>query len=474
MQAMNGQKPRQIAIKSGKGAGKTALLCVIDYWRVWRAKNAFGIHTAPIQRQCVTIFLAEMGRILANANPILINATKVRRTFVQMYTNPDWRIQTLTGAKKENLQGYHQDNLTASGDEASGLPDDAFEAFESTLTNEDSLLVWISNPTRVTGGFAECFRAKKSQYQNYTFNCKEISDRHPELIDPKRIAQTIEQYGENSNYVRVNVYGEFPHADPDAILGADEAWAAAAMNELPQHQMHAMQRSIGVDFARMGADDSAVYFREGNRIIKHRVFNHVDPTDVLEWCSQVVLALGWNDRSDIEDPSRPPCVYVFDAGGLGQSAFPWLAKNRKRYYGCYNNNKASSLAFADLISEAYFMLRDRVRAMTAGFPADPIAVNQLTSRNYHMTSRNQIKIESKEEYKTRLKCSQSPDRADGIVYAYYENGVITQLGRPRNVRAYELAAQEHQDLRDIARQRVQEPPKAAPNHTPPNRWGVGL
>ena len=61
-----------------------------------------------------------------------------------------WFARARTG-KKENpeaLAGLHADDLMILADEASGVAEEVFTTSESALTNENTLFLMISNPTR--------------------------------------------------------------------------------------------------------------------------------------------------------------------------------------------------------------------------------------------------------------------------------------------------------------------------------------
>ena len=375
-----------------------------------------------------------MREVLERSNPILKRQVKVLgKKVVIKHTGSDIpsEILTLTSNKEENLQGHHQDNLTASGDEASGLPEFAQEPFESTLTNPDSLLVWISNPTMATGFFADIFEAKQSEYQLYRFDCEQISKDHPELIDPYKIQKAIAIHGRDSDFVKKNILGFFPTADPEAVLSKRLLIDSHRFQKgLPFMPLPSLQRQIGIDFARFGGDECCVVARAGSKVVSYWFKAHVDPAEAVEEAFKMADRLGWNvtDRTHI---SKPPAVVVFDAGGMGQGLFHLF--EGKRYCGVAFNERPGDPKYKDAITEAYFQVKERSLSRAIDLPMtgivpDPILIDQLVGRHYKQLENQQFKLETKDQYKMRRKTGNSPDRADAYVLAFYETGRILELG----------------------------------------------
>ena len=131
--------PRQrIACKSGKGPGKTTISGVIALWWALGNYGAKIIVTAPTMRQCKDVWLAEVRRTMANAEPWLQSLVRVTSTKVTIAGHPDWGIQTMTATSPEAGQGFHHPNLKVIVEEASGVERALIQALKDTLTNVDS------------------------------------------------------------------------------------------------------------------------------------------------------------------------------------------------------------------------------------------------------------------------------------------------------------------------------------------------
>ena len=65
------------------------------------------------------------------------------------------------------------------------------------------------------------------------------------------------------------------------------------------------------------------------------------------------------------------------------------------------------------------MLRNLVRERIVRIPNDARLLKQLSTRQYYMDRKGKIKVETKDEWRKRLEISESPDRADAVVMAFY-------------------------------------------------------
>ena len=67
----------------------------------------------------------------------------------------DWGAFARTARQDapESLQGFHGDHLLFVIDEASGVPEEVFEAAEGALSGPANRLLMLGNPTRNSGTF---------------------------------------------------------------------------------------------------------------------------------------------------------------------------------------------------------------------------------------------------------------------------------------------------------------------------------
>jgi hypothetical protein len=124
---------------------------------------------------------------------------------------------------------------------------------------EGALWFAFGNPTRSTGRFRECFRRFRHRWHTSA-----VDSRAARKANRKQIDSWVEDYGEDSDFVRVRVRGVFPRAGFSQFIG--ESLVDAALGREPEGaDIHPL--IMGVDVARFGDDASVILVRQGPEII---------------------------------------------------------------------------------------------------------------------------------------------------------------------------------------------------------------
>jgi hypothetical protein len=88
--------------------------------------------------------------------------------------------------------------------------------------------------------------------------------------DSIKIAQWVEDYGEDSDYVKIRVRGIFPSAGNRQFIGED---IIDGCRKYSAEGYRSMPKIVGVDVARFGTDQSVFTPRQGRKVypqLKHR------------------------------------------------------------------------------------------------------------------------------------------------------------------------------------------------------------
>jgi hypothetical protein len=145
-------------------------------------------------------------------------------------------ITGFTAKQAEGVAGISGKNLLYIVDEASGVPDEIFEAIEGNRAG-GARIVLFSNPTRTEGEFFEAFHRKKELYHGIqirssdTPNVVEGRVVIPGLAEREWIEEKKKEWGENSPQYKVRVEGEFPIGEDgrifslQAIIEGEQRWA---------------------------------------------------------------------------------------------------------------------------------------------------------------------------------------------------------------------------------------------------------
>ena len=409
------ERKKRIAIKSGQGPGKTTVSNVIAWWRAIQVIDALVVVTAPSMRQCTDVFMAEGRRLLEKADPMIKKMFTILNTRMEICGRRDWGIWTATASRPENLQGYHQENLTFIEEESSGVPRPISEQIKGTLSNPDSLYLRIGNPNTTDCDFHSCFTTNRDQYHTLTFNAEDTARDYPHIVSPSRNRALELEYGRDSDVYRVRVLGEFPKSDPNSILELADVEACTRTSLVGCASIFSLRpcnKVISIDFARYGSDESVIYRRSGLAIVEQDVFQKKDPREVVDRAFKMQHDAGW--------PTKNGAFYVFDAVGMGGGIAHAFHEAGKACYEFVANGRAMDPQFDDAITEAWFNFRELCRERVCRIPKDDRLVQQLATRQYYTTRKGKLKVESKDEWKKRTGIDESPDRADALVMAFYK------------------------------------------------------
>lgn len=397
----------RIAVRSGQGPGKTTASCIVGLWRSLQAVDAMTILTAPTMRQCNEVWLAESRRLLQQADPWLQRFVNITRTKIVIADRPDWGVKTVTATKEENAQGYHQANMTIIFEEASGIPRKIVETFKGTASNPNCMLLMIGNPNTRDCAFFDCFNRDKFMWTCLRWNAEE-SPRH--IVDPMRNWLLAKEFGRDSDVYRIRVLGEFPHADPNCVMSDEDVYACMDRKLLLPAAGMSRIHQFGLDFARFGGDENVCYRRSGNAVVQWVSMSRTDPWSIVK------TAFGWQQSAGWRDDD---CWYVPDAGGIGQGIMHRFYEEKKQVLEFHNaGSPVDPTRYDNKVTEAYFNLARKVKAMECCLPDDQTLLRQLSARRYYVNKKGLLIIESKDDYMDRG--FDSPDRAEACVMCQYD------------------------------------------------------
>lgn len=267
--------------------------------------------------------------------------------------------------------------------------------------------------------FFDCFNSQRHRWATLTLNAEESP-----IVSRENIEHMREVYGEDSDVYRIRVLGEFPHMDPNCVISSEDCERATDKRRfLECMKMHrsnggGLAKQFGIDLARFGSDESVIYRRLGNAVMPDwRTFSKVEPGHVIEHAFKMQSEAMWSDKE---------CWYVPDAGGMGQGVMSKLYDARKQVFEFHTQGASSKPDYANRMTEAWFHVADLFKKGHIYIPKDNRLIQQLSTRQYHITKKGKLIVESKEEYKKRSTDEEgaSPDRADALVMAFYDQVVV--------------------------------------------------
>jgi hypothetical protein len=248
----------QEACASGHGIGKSAFMAQLMLWSMSTFKECRGVVTANTDTQLRTKTWPE----LIKWHGLAINRHwfKVTATRLSHVAFPDtWRIDAIPWSEHnmEAFAGLHNEGkrIFLGMDEASGIAAPVWETTEGALTDSSTEIIWIAwgNPTRASGRFRECWTKHRSLWTT-----RNVDSRTVEGTNQDRIERWGRIYGENSQFFKVRVKGEFSEADQDQLISLSWIAAARQRGDRPELDAALPRTRISADVADGGADDTVI------------------------------------------------------------------------------------------------------------------------------------------------------------------------------------------------------------------------
>lgn len=396
----------QRAIASGHGVGKSAFISWIILWAMATCPDTKGIVTANTEAQLKTKTWAE----LAKWHKLCICGHWFHRTATAFFSahkahEETWRVDRITWneEKSEGFAGLHNEGkrILVIYDEASAIPDIIWETTEGALTDENTEIIWVTcgNPTRNTGAFRECFGRFRHRWGNRQVDSREVS-----ITNKKQIAQWVDDYGEDSDFVRVRVRGVFPRAGACQLIASDLVRRAMGRT-MPASFFQDSPKIMGVDVARFGEDQSAIALRQGLYLAPVKKYRGLD---LMTYAGLVSQEMG---------RENPDAVFI-DMTGLGAGVVDRLHQlGHREVIGVdFGGRSSNPDLYLNKRTEMWCKLADWLKSPVA-IPDDPELEQDLISPEYGFTGdRGQLVLEKKSDMKKRGLAS--PDLGDAVALTF--------------------------------------------------------
>jgi hypothetical protein len=390
----------RIAVGSGHGIGKTALTAWVTHWFNATRPNPQGIVTANTKNQLDS----KTSRELSKWNERALNGSWFGKTTTRFFLKdaPEtWFTSFIpwTEHNSEAFAGTHEKHVLIVFDEASAIADVIWDVCEGAMTQEGALWLCFGNPTRNTGRFRECFGKFKHRWKTYCVDSREVS-----ITNKAQIAQWIEDYGEDSDFIRVRVKGQFPRSGNLQFIPGDAVDKAMAA-DLPASPLIA--KIMGIDLARSGNCQNVIATRQGRNVAPLRKWREADS---MKTVTRIIQAI---------EEEKPDAVFL-DGGGLGGPIIDRvkeLADPRIIFEVNGGLPAMDSARYYNKRAEMWGGMRDFILA-GADLPEDSELRDDLIGPEYGYSNKQQIQLEKKEDMAERGLASPDSGDAVALTFAY--------------------------------------------------------
>lgn len=427
---------RRTYVKSCHGIGKTYTAKDCALWFLYNFSPSIVITTAPSWPQVQHILWAEINNAFKNTKWPLGGKCfdvklDIKDNWYAIGLSP--KIESTDEGKR--FTGFHSQNILIILDEAPSVNGKVWEIINSLMTSENAKLLAIGNPISDHGYFFDGFRDKSVnkismdifdspnfkanniknlddliKLNNLNLNelesvLSEFKNPFPALTTVRWAIDMINRWGIDSPLFESRVLAKFPKAQTDTLISLTALEECKMVDKLEQSK-----KILGVDVARFGTDDTVFIGYENYRQIYKEKWNGQDTYKTTNRIKHLISNSGFE-------------IIVIDDTGLGggitDSLNDWLRERKNvRLIPINFAQKSNIPEYEGIITEMWYNAKDMIKNKLIQVEDSDNLFAELTNRKYKFTSNGTIRIESKDEYKKRVK-TKSPDEADAFILCCY-------------------------------------------------------
>ena len=393
-----------VAVASGHGIGKSALVAWLILWAVVTLDDTKGVVTANTENQLKTKTWSELAkwyRLCLWKDWFELSATAIYS--VDRDHEKTWRVDMVPWSERntEAFAGLHNQGkrILVVFDEGSAIPDIIWEVTEGALTDTGTQIMWFAfgNPTRSSGRFRECFGKFRHRWIT-----RQIDSRTASNTNKTQLQKWVEDYGEDSDFVKVRVRGIFPSSSAKQFIPSDLVDAARKRTVTERDVSHAAT-ILSLDPAWSGDDEYVIGMRRGLHF-------------VVLWSGVQVEDDVWlaGKLAELEDKHKADAVFIDFGYGTGVKSVgsSWGRNWQLVSFGGKSNDPAMLNKRGEMWNSAKTWLKDG-----GSIPDDDqVLVDDLNGPEYIVKMDGKICLESKEDMKKRG--VPSPNRGDALALTF--------------------------------------------------------
>lgn len=256
----------RLAISSGHGIGKTALVSWLIMWFISTRPRPQIVVTANTQTQLST----KTWRELAKWQEMAIHSHWFEYTATQLKLKDrrtTWYATAVPWSKgnASAFAGTHEDHVLVIMDEASEIDSIIWETAEGAMTTPGAMWFVFGNPTSNTGRFRQCWTKFRKRWLT-----RNIDSRTAMMANKKQLEEWIEDYGIDSDFAKVRILGQFPSSGSKQFIASNVVEGAQARSNKdskqyinPRQVPAKLPRIMGVDIGSYGSAQTVVAMRHG-------------------------------------------------------------------------------------------------------------------------------------------------------------------------------------------------------------------
>jgi hypothetical protein len=221
------------------------------------------------------------------------------------------------------------------------------------------------------------------------------------MTNKAQIAEWLDIYGEDSDFARVRVYGQFPRVGDVQFIATDVVDRAmgAAVPKIDEDYL-----VMGVDVARFGSDATVISLRSSNRLVDLVEYRGLD---TMMTSSRV---------AELINRYNPDTVFV-DGVGLGAGVVDRLRQLNFQVVDVQSAAAPNDGRYQNKRAEMWGGLKEWLDGNVSLLRNEKLR-SQLIAVEYGLTVRGKIQLESKADMRKRG--LESPDEGDSVALTFAE------------------------------------------------------
>ncbi len=425
----------QIAVRSGHSVGKSCTISwIINYFMMTRSHPQIIVtaNTATQLSSKTWRELAKWHKMALNKDFFEWTATR----YSQINNKEDWFAAAIPWSERnsEAFAGAHETRKHSAVlvifDEASGIPDNIWEVASGAMSTPGSIFLAFGNPTQNTGRFRECWGKFRHRWHGITVDARNAKKGDQALID-----EWVNDYGLDSDFVRIRVLGEFPQQASNQFISSTDVMAAVHNNV---EHYHKSVKVMGFDVARFGDDSSVIVVRQGRKVLA------IEKRRGLDTMQAVGFFL------EMRTKHQPQVSYI-DLGYIGAGVYDRI-KEQGLGRGMVGVNFGGAaddpVKYKNKRAEIWDRAKQWLHEGNCDIPDDTELIADLTGPLYGATSDERLVLESKKDMKRRGLAS--TDNADALCLTFSQPyDLIGRYGVGVNAIAKQRAARRNSKKRRL-------------------------
>jgi hypothetical protein len=387
--------PLQLAVASGHGIGKSALVAWIIGWFMSTRDNPQIVVTANTEAQ----LMGKTWRTLSRWHKQMINAHWFDWTatkFTYKHSPEDWYAAAVPWSENnpDAFAGTHDKNVLVLFDEASNIADVIWGKIDGAMSTKGAMWICFGNPTRNTGRFYECFH----KYKKF-WTTRQIDSRTAKHADKVWVERFLEQFKDDPDKIKVQILGQFPSAGTNQFISNE------SVDKCMKHEAQGWEyqpKVMGVDVARFGSNSSVICLRQGRKVHEMRILPKMDLMETAHHVAEAIRA------------EKPAQVFV-DGSGIGAGVVDRLRQLGFQVIDVNGGNSSINPRFLNKRAEMWAEMKEFLISLCE-LPNDHKLKAELTCVQYSFTDKGRIRLQRKEDIMDDY--GFSPDRADALAMTF--------------------------------------------------------